>query len=107
MIMRLTACVIVASFFFIAINTNAEKKTADTDTKKDSMNIKEESVTYSSDSTTMNGYVAYDAAKEGKRPVVLVVPEWWGVTDYPKMRAAKLAQLGYLAFVVDMYGNGK
>lgn len=36
----------------------------------------------------------------------MVIPEWWGLTDYPKMRARKLAQLGYIALVADMYGNG-
>ena len=84
-----------------------EKKSADTDTKKDSVNIKDETVMYSSDSSNMDGYIAYDTSKQGKRPVVLVLPEWWGLTDYPKMRARKLAELGYFAMVVDMYGNGK
>jgi dienelactone hydrolase len=35
------------------------------------------------------------------------VPEWWGLVDYPKMRARKLAELGYIAMAIDMYGNGK
>jgi len=72
-----------------------------------SASIKEDAVEYSADTVKMNGYVAYDANVEGKRPVVLVVPEWWGLTDYPRMRAKQLAQLGYLAMAVDMYGNGK
>jgi dienelactone hydrolase len=55
----------------------------------------------------MDGYVVYDANKEGKRPAVLVVPEWWGLVDYPKMRARKLAELGYIAMAIDIYGNGK
>ena len=75
--------------------------------KKDSAMIKEEAVSYSADSAKMNGYVTYDANKEGKRPVVLVVHEWWGLTDYPRMRAKKLAELGYLAMAVDLFGNGK
>jgi dienelactone hydrolase len=37
----------------------------------------------------------------------LVVPEWWGLNDYPKNRARQLASLGYIAMAVDMYGNGK
>ena len=55
----------------------------------------------------MNGYVAYDANKTGKLPVVLVVHEWWGLNDYPRMRAKRLAELGYFAMAVDIYGNGK
>src|SRR6478736_5492114 len=63
--------------------------------------------TSSTTDSTMKGYVVYDANKEGKRPAILVVPEWWGLVDYPKMRARKLAELGYIAMAVDMYGNGK
>jgi dienelactone hydrolase len=70
-------------------------------------NLKEENVTYTGDNATMNGYVVYDANKEGKRPAIIVVHEWWGMNDYPKMRARQLAELGYLAMAIDMYGNGK
>lgn len=69
--------------------------------------IKEEMVTYKAGNVTMVGYVAYDESIKGKRPVVLVVHEWWGLNDYSKMRARKLAELGYLAMAVDMFGNGK
>ena len=64
-------------------------------------------VTYSSDGTTMKGYLAYDAAKGGKQPGVLVVHEWWGLNDYARRRARMLAELGYTALAVDMYGAGK
>jgi dienelactone hydrolase len=49
----------------------------------------------------------YDAAKEGKRPAVLVVHEWWGQNDYVRNRAKQLAELGYIAMAVDMFGGGK
>src|SRR6476619_5128057 len=78
-----------------------------TDKKMAQANIKEEAVTYKSDTTTLNGYVAYDASNDNKRPVVLVVHEWWGLTDYTRSRAKQLAQLGYIAMAVDMYGHGK
>jgi len=51
--------------------------------------------------------VVYDSGSTEKRPVVLVVHEWWGQNDYPRMRAKQLAEMGYLAMAVDMYGNGK
>jgi Dienelactone hydrolase and related enzymes len=38
---------------------------------------------------------------------VLVVPEWWGVNDFTREKAQQLAKLGYVAFAVDMYGNGQ
>jgi dienelactone hydrolase len=70
--------------------------------------IKEEIVNYhSSDGLTLTGFIAYNGSSDEKLPVVLVVPEWWGVNDYTRMRARKLAELGYFAMVADMYGNGK
>lgn len=69
--------------------------------------IKMEAVNYSSDSAALTGYVAYDSNLTGKLPVVLIVHEWWGLNDYVKSRAKQLAELGYLAMAVDMYGNGK
>jgi dienelactone hydrolase len=72
-----------------------------------SSSVKEEPVSYKAGNETMNSYVAYDESKQGPRPIVLVVPEWWGLTDYPRMRAKMLAELGYLAMAVDMYGDGK
>ena len=38
---------------------------------------------------------------------MLVVHEWWGLNDYAKERCKQLAELGYVAFAVDMYGDGK
>jgi dienelactone hydrolase len=53
------------------------------------------------------GYYAYDDAIKGKRPGVVVVHEWWGLNDYAKRRARDLAELGYSALAIDMYGEGK
>jgi dienelactone hydrolase len=69
--------------------------------------IKEENITYQAGGQTFRGYVAYDAEIRGKRPVVLIVHEWWGLNDYPRMRARMVAELGYLAVAVDLYGDGK
>lgn len=64
-------------------------------------------VSYTADGTTMKGWIAYDDAVKGKRPAVLVVHEWWGHNDYARKRANMLAELGYVALAVDMYGDGK
>jgi len=69
--------------------------------------VKHEEVTYSANGITMKGYLAYDDAKKGKRPGVLVVHEWWGHNEYARKRARMLAELGYTALAVDMYGDGK
>jgi dienelactone hydrolase len=68
---------------------------------------KEENITYSGDSVTMNGFIVYDENDSSKRPAVLVVHEWWGAGDYVKMRARELAKLGYVAMAIDVYGNGQ
>lgn len=64
-------------------------------------------VSYSADGTTLKGWLAYDDAAKGKRPAVLVVHEWWGHNAYARKRANMLAELGYVALAVDMYGDGK
>jgi dienelactone hydrolase len=66
-------------------------------------------VSYEQGGITFKGYLAYDDAKVGSggKPGVLVVPEWWGLSDYPKHRAEQIAALGYVGFAVDMYGDGK
>jgi len=69
--------------------------------------IKEEDVIYSADGVKLKGFIAYDSELKGKRPAVLVVHEWWGLNDYAKMRARKLAELGYIAMAVDIFGDGK
>jgi dienelactone hydrolase len=69
--------------------------------------IKKETVEYRHGGATLKGLLVYDDAAEGKRPGVLVFHEWWGLNDYPKRRAEQLAQLGYVAFAADMFGDGK
>lgn len=68
--------------------------------------IKTETVKYKAGAVEAQGYLAFDDKVAGKRPGVLIVPEWWGLNDYGKSRAKQLADLGYVAFVADMYGNG-
>ncbi len=64
-------------------------------------------VEYSAEGTTLKGYLAYDDAVKEKRPGILVVHEWWGHNSYARKRAEMLAELGYIALAIDMYGDGK
>jgi dienelactone hydrolase len=101
---------LVASFSFTSCNNSSEQKETVSDSTGNKMSthqLKEDNTTYSAGGTTMNGYVVYSDSTEGKRPAVLVVHEWWGLNDYTKSRARQLAQLGYIAMAVDMYGNGQ
>ena len=90
-----------AVFSLTACNNNTSE------TKTKTAMIREENVAYASDSVALNGFLAYDSAISGKRPVVLVIHEWWGLNDNIKNKVRQLAALGYLAFAVDMYGDGK
>lgn len=66
-----------------------------------------EDVDYTHGDVALQGYLAYDDARDGHRGAVLVVHEWWGLNDYTKRRTRQLAELGYIAFALDMYGQGK
>lgn len=66
-----------------------------------------EEVIYSVDGQTLVGVLAYDSATSEKRPGIIVVHEWRGINDYAKKRAEDLAKEGYVAFALDMYGDGK
>lgn len=70
------------------------------------MAIREEEVTYSAGDTTLKGFLALPEG-DGSRPAVIVVHEFWGLNDYPKSRAREMAELGYVGFAIDMYGEGQ
>ena len=63
-------------------------------------------VEYKEGETTLDGYLAWDDAVQGRRPGVLVVHEWTGLGDYAQTRARMLAEMGYVAFAADIYGKG-
>ncbi len=69
--------------------------------------IKEVPVTYSDGTTTMKGFVVYDDASTAKRPGIIMVHEWWGITPHIHNEAKKYAAQGYTAFIADMYGDAK
>ena len=69
--------------------------------------IKEEPITYTDGQTTMKGFVVYDDATTAKRPGIVMVHEWWGITPHIHSEAQKFAQQGYTAFIADMYGDAK
>jgi len=103
-------------FFFTSCNnqSNAAQSPADSlktpsmDSAKSAVpSIKTEEVTYTSNGHQSKGFVAYDENRQGKLPVVVIIPEWWGLVDYAKSRARQLAELGYFAIAADLFGDGK
>lgn len=69
--------------------------------------IEGKEVSYRAADVVMKGYLVYDKNIKGKRPAVLVVHEWWGLNEYARKRARMLAEMGYTALAVDMYGEGR
>ena len=53
--------------------------------------------------------IGYFAAPETASPVagIIVAPEWWGRNEYTEQRARELAEHGYAALAIDMYGDKK
>lgn len=100
--------ILAGSFLIFACNNNSSKtdETSPAEVMEE-VSILGQETSYTADTLTMNGYIAYDASTEEPRPGVLVVHEWWGHNDYARKRADMLAELGYVALAVDMYGDGK
>lgn len=68
--------------------------------------VKTENVDYKDGKTTLEGFLAYDESIKGPRPAVLIVHQWMGLSDHEKATAQKLAEKGYVALAVDIYGKG-
>src|SRR5256885_1072897 len=75
--------------------------------RKKHMAIQTKTIEHAHGTTRMRGELAFDSAASGKLPGVLVCHEWWGLNDYIRGRARQLAELGYVAFALDMYGEAK
>lgn len=95
MFIKVTVFTMVLGLVSVAMAAAAEEK------------IQGKTVGYSAQGVVMKGYLAYDENIKDRRPGVLVVHEWWGLNDYARKRARMLAELGYTALAVDMYGDGK
>lgn len=69
--------------------------------------IETKTIEYHHQDARLLGYLAYPKDADTPRPGVLVAPEWWGLNDYAKRRTEQLAELGYVAFAADIYGDGQ
>jgi len=69
--------------------------------------IQTEIVSHQASGRHFASYLAHDPARSGKRPGLIVLPEWWGLNDYLRRRARELAGLGFVAMATDVYGDGR
>lgn len=63
-------------------------------------------VEYKQGDTVLEGVMTWNDSVKGRRPAVLVIHQWMGLTDYEKKRSEMLAELGYNVFALDIYGKG-
>ena len=67
-----------------------------------------EKIEYKDGPNTLEGFIFYDSVQTKnnvKRPGVIIVHDWMGIGEYVKSRAEQLVNLGYVAFVADIYGK--
>ncbi|MCO6411561.1 MAG: dienelactone hydrolase family protein [Thiogranum sp.] len=69
--------------------------------------VQTRTLAYQHQGVELEGFLAWDDRFKEPRPGVLVVHEWWGLNDYARERTRQLAEQGYVAFALDMYGSGK
>ncbi|HEX5057162.1 MAG TPA: dienelactone hydrolase family protein [Gammaproteobacteria bacterium] len=70
--------------------------------------IETKELTYEVGGKKFSGFLAYPVSEESKQyPGVLLVHEWWGLNDYVRRRAQMVAEAGYVALALDMYGEHK
>ncbi len=69
--------------------------------------VQTKEVDYKQGSTPLHGFLAWNDSNAGRRPGVLVVHEWWGLNEHARNQAKRLAEVGYVAFALDMFGGGK
>ncbi len=66
-----------------------------------------ERIDYQAGSVAANGALIYDAQTKGPRPLLLISPNWLGISEAAIKRVAAMAGTKYVAFIADMYGGGK
>ena len=66
-----------------------------------------ETIEYQQNGTTLRGYLVYDETVKTPRPAVMVAHAWKGQDEFARNKAKALAELGYIGFAIDIYGNGK
>jgi len=66
-----------------------------------------QTLNYQDQDTLLQGFYAYDEKGANQKPLILIAHDWTGCNDFARGKAKKLAELGYVGFALDVYGNGK
>ncbi len=89
-----------------ACQQQQQNNQTETENVMEEISLIADEVVYSADSVELKGYLVYEEHQMERRPGIIVVHEWWGHNQYARDRADRLAELGYTAFALDMYGDG-
>lgn len=68
--------------------------------------VKTDAVQYRHEQTVLDGFLAYDLTADAPQPAVMIAHAWGGRDEFVCDKARRLAELGYAAFALDMYGQG-
>jgi len=95
--------------FFACQSKEKNKNTPVAETRSEAKDkvVNMRTVTYSAQGKNFRSFIAFTGDSIQLKPVVLIIPEWWGLDDYAKYRAKEIAKLGYFAMALDFYGDGK
>jgi dienelactone hydrolase len=66
-----------------------------------------ERIDYQAGSVAANGALIYDEKTKGRRPLLLISPNWLGISEAAIKRVSAMAGTKYVGFIADMYGGGK
>jgi dienelactone hydrolase len=101
----LAACVVLSVVAALAVADYLNRESVTAQGAVALPEVQTKTVTYKDGDAECEGFAAWDASLKGTRPVVLVVHDWMGRGEYDETRARQLAELGYLAFSIDVYGK--
>lgn len=75
--------------------------------KENQMSLTSRKIRHTHQDITLEGYFACPMDTQTPRPAILIAPTWAGRNAQAMERANMLARLGYAAFAIDLYGEGR
>lgn len=102
---KIFSVLIFTSFIFISCDKKLPEH-VENEINKEKAEVSTKEVTYDHEGTSYKSFAAFPADSTESRPIVFIIPEWWGLNEYAKDKANQLAEMGYFAMALDFYGDG-
>ena len=103
---KIFSVLIFTSFIFISCDKKLPQH-VENEINQEKAEVFTKEVTYDHEGTSYKSFAAFPADSVESKPVIFIIPEWWGLNEYAKDRANQLAEMGYFTLALDFYGNGK